>query len=224
LTDNADGRICDWFSFAERVTIFISLVQITFMKKSLVIFLLILSVPGFCQQVKLVEGDLSALKDQSSIGQDFTYENMMIGNGEITESEYIKKKKDEFNTKEAGRGDRWEKEWVADRKQRFEPKFIELFEKYSRLKTDNRAKYTLIFNTTRTEPGWVGVGIIRKNARIDGEAFIVETANRKNVIAKLTVTNAPGWGGMGYDYDTGLRIQEAYAKSGKELGARIRKK
>jgi hypothetical protein len=28
---------------------------------------------------------------------------------------------------------------------------------------------------------------------------------------------------MGYDYETGARLQEAYAKAGKELGAYIRK-
>jgi hypothetical protein len=194
------------------------------MKKFLPIILLIISIPCFCQQVKLIEGDLSALKDQSSIGLEFTYENMLIGDGRITEPDYIKKKKEEFDKKEEGRGDKWEKAWLADRRERFEPKFTELFEKYSKRRTDKDSKYTLTFNTTRTEPGWVGVGIIRKSARIDGEAFIVETANRKNVIAKLTITNAPGAGGMGYDYDTGLRIQEAYAKSGKEIARLMKKK
>lgn len=193
------------------------------MKKAFILILLISSIHSFAQEVKVVQGDLSALKGQSSMALQFTYKDMVIGDDRIKEPDYIKKKKEEFNSKEAGRGDTWEKAWIADRTQRFEPKFIELFEKYSKMENKKDSKYTLIFNTSRTEPGWVGVGIIRKNARIDGEAVIVETANPKNVIAKLTVTNAPGFGGMGYDYDTGLRIQEAYAKSGKEIGKRVRK-
>lgn len=193
------------------------------MKNAFFIILLFVSITCFSQAVKLVEGDLKALKGQTSMNLEFTYENMVIGDDKIKEPDYVSKKKEEFNNKEAGRGNKWEQSWIDDRKNRFEPKFVELFEKYSRMKNTSDSKYTLIFNTTRTEPGWVGVGIIRKNARIDGEAVIVETANRGNVIAKLTVTNAPGFGGMGYDYDTGLRIQEAYAKSGKELGRTVKK-
>jgi hypothetical protein len=37
----------------------------------------------------------------------------------------------------------------------------------------------------------------------------------------LTIVNAPGQDAMGFDYDTGLRLQEAYAKSGKEIGKLI---
>jgi hypothetical protein len=194
------------------------------MKNSLIVFLLIFSLPSFSQAVKVVEGDLKPLKGESTIRVEFTYDNMVIGDDRTPEADYKKKKKQDLNAKEAGRGDSWEKAWVDDRKERFEPKFKELFEKYSKKQIDSNAKYTLIFNTTRTEPGWVGVGLVRRSARIDGEVYIVETANRKNVIAKLLVDNAPGAGGMGYDYDTGLRIQEAYAKSGKELGRVIGKK
>jgi hypothetical protein len=194
------------------------------MKKNLVFILFVLATPGFSQGVKLIEGDLKPLKGESSIRLEFTYDNMVIGDEQTPEADYKKKKKAELNAKEAGRGDSWEKSWIADRTQRFEPKFKELFEKYSKKKVDSNAKYTLIFNTTRTEPGWVGVGIIRRSARIDGEVLIVESANKKNVIAKLAVINAPGAGGMGYDYDTGLRIQEAYAKSGKEVGKLVGKK
>jgi hypothetical protein len=38
------------------------------------------------------------------------------------------------------------------------------------------------------------------------------------------MTGVPGRGAMGNDYDTGFRIQEAYAKCGKETGAFLAKK
>jgi hypothetical protein len=172
---------------------------------------------AFSQKVKVVQGDLKALKGQTTIRLEFTYDNMTIGKDELTEADYIARKKSEFDKKEAGRGDKWEKAWVSDRKERFEPNFTELFEKHSRLKINNDSKYTLIFHTTRTEPGW-NVGVMRAPARIDGEAILVETGKPTNVIAKITVTNAPGRDVMGYDFETGVRLQEAYAKSGKEVG------
>lgn len=178
---------------------------------------------GMAQTVKLVEGDLKPLKGESSIALKFKYDNMTIGDDGQSEAEYIKKKKGDLNAKEAGRGDKWEQAWFDDRESRFEPKFRELFTKHSKLQVNDNAKYTLVFNTTRTEPGWLATGIIRKNARIDGEVLIVESADPSKVIAKLQVVNAPGQAATGLDWDTGLRIQEAYAKSGKEVGRLIAK-
>ena len=189
------------------------------MKRLLLISFLAISCTTFAQRLKVVEGSLSPLKGERNIATTFTYDNMVVGK-EYTEEEYIKRKKEDYDKKEQGRGDKWEKAWVADRKERFEPKFKELFEKHSKLTVADNAKYTLIFHTTRTEPGW-NVGVMRVPARIDGEIMIVETSDPGNVIARLTIVNAPGQDAWGYDYDTGLRLQEAYAKSGKEIGKLI---
>lgn len=59
---------------------------------------------------------------------------------------------------------------------------------------------------------------MRKNAVIDGEVWIVETANPSNIVAKITVDKALGRTFGGYDFDTGGRIMEAYADAGKALG------
>ena len=40
----------------------------------------------------------------------------------------------------------------------------------------------------------------------------------------MKVLNAPGTTFMGYDFDTGLRISEAYAKAGKEIAGYLAKK
>ena len=194
------------------------------MKNVLTIVLLSISILGYSQTVNLVQGDLKPLNDQSSLNLEFTYDGMTVGEEGLSEADYIKRKKEDYDKKEPGRGDRWEESWIADRNNRFEPKFKELFEKYAKKGVNANSKYTLIFHTTRTEPGWLATGLIRKSARIDGEVFVVETANRQNVIAQLSVINARGAGAMGYDYDTGLRIQEAYSKSGKEIAKLIVKK
>jgi hypothetical protein len=66
------------------------------------------------------------------------------------------------------------------------------------------------------------VYVTRKNATINAEAWIVETASQK-VIAKISVEKVPGRTFGGNDYDTGIRITECYADAGKHLGKFIKK-
>lgn len=115
----------------------------------------------------------------------------------------------------------WALAWVGDRKARYEPKFNELLTEngYSVSAT---AKYTLLINTIATEPGY-NVYVSKKNAEIDMEVVVVETADKSKVVAKISVMNAPGrtfWGG---DLDTGVRIQECYATAGKYLAKFLKK-
>ncbi len=180
------------------------------------------SIQAHAQHIKLTEGSLDALKDEKSIHTEFTYDNMRVGRYD-KEEDYVNDKKNDYNKKEAGKGDTWAKNWVGDRKYRFEPKFNELFEKYSEKSTAGNAKYTLIFNTSFTEPGF-NIGITRKSAYINGEILIVETADKNKVIAKLTIEKAPGNAFWGNDYDTGERLAEAYAAAGKALGKFIKSK
>src|SRR5688572_3658798 len=126
---------------------------------------LLFSIITKAQKLKLTEGDLSAVKDETAMNFEFTYDNMSVGKFD-NEKDYIQKKTDEYNKKEPGRGDAWAKSWVADRQARFEPKFIELFTKASDMSESKNAKYTLIFKTTSTEPGF-NIYITRKNAKID---------------------------------------------------------
>lgn len=192
------------------------------MKKILFVMLLCLSVSGFAQKIKLTDGNLTPLKGEKSLNTEFTYDNMAVGKYK-TEEEYVNKKKGEYNEKEAGKGDNWSKAWVDDRKERFEPQYRELFSKQSDMSTvDANAKYTMIVHTTFTEVGY-NIGISSMPAFINLEVKIVETANRSNVIATITVTKAPGRTAMGYDFETGARLQEAYAKAGKEVGNFIAK-
>lgn len=189
------------------------------MKKTLFFLFLVITSAATAQRIEITQGSLELLKDQSVINVEFTYDNMIVGK-DLTEAQYIERKKTEYNKKEAGRGDTWEQAWYNDRTQRFEPQFIELFQKHGERAVNADGKYTIIFHTTRTEPGF-NVGVVRNPAQIDAEVMIVESAKRDNVIARISIYKAPGGGAMGYDFDSGFRIQEAYAKSGKELGQLI---
>lgn len=193
-----------------------------FLKKAIILFAVsFISLNIYAQRIRVLEGKVPDLKNEKSVNTEFTYDNIGVGKYD-KEADYIKTKTDEYNKKEAGRGDSWAKKWVEDRKLRYEPKFDELFTKYSGLTIDNNARYTLIFHTIFMEPGF-NIGITRKNAFINGEVLIVETADKNKVIAKLSVDKAPGNSFWGNDYDTGERLSETYATAGKALGKFLKK-
>jgi hypothetical protein len=182
---------------------------------AIIIALLSIATISNAQKIKIVDGDPSILKDQTSIAFKFTYDNMAIGKFENGQ-DYIDKKTAEYNAKQAGKGDRWAKEWVTNRAARYEPKFIDLFLKYSLMSEKDDAKYTIIFHTSFTEAGY-NVYISRHNAEINGEAMIVETAHPDKVLATISVEKAPGRTYGGDDYDSGTRIAESYADAAKYL-------
>jgi hypothetical protein len=181
---------------------------------------------SFAQKLKLNSGELAFLKGQSTINVQYDYADMSVGKYD-REEDYVTDKVNDYNKKEAGKGDEWKKNWVADRTERYEPKFEELMNKElekNGVKFGNYpdAEYTLILRTTFTEPGF-NVGVARKNAYTDLEAVFIPTGSTKEMAA-ISIENSPGRGGMGYDFDSGFRIQESYAKAGKELAQFLKKK
>lgn len=172
-------------------------------------------------KIVLKSGNLSVLKSEKTIKVLFEYSNMTVGK-KLTEEEYVNKKVSENNAKEQGTGDKWKAGWINARKERYQPKFIELFNKESaenmRTISENvsDAKYTLIVKTVYTEPGF-NIGIVRERSRVDFIFLVVETSNHANVVAELFAESVPGGQAMGYDFDAGSRITESYAKGAKML-------
>jgi hypothetical protein len=202
---------------------------------TLLSFILLIAARGFGQKVKLEEGDLSPLKTEKTLAFAFTYDSMMIGSsghhppgpghahGQQTEAEYVAKHTEDYNKKSPGKGDEWAKAWKDDRETLYEPGFTKEFEKYGGFQPDPKSKYTLIFKTTNTEPGF-NIGIMRHNAEISGVAWIVETSNKSHVIAKISVINSPGGSFFESDYATDERISTAYSEAGRGLGYFIKGK
>lgn len=167
------------------------------------------------QKIKLKSGDAKVLDDQKLINIEFTYDkDLKIG--KLSEADYIKKRKEEAGKKDPAKGDEWENKWKEERSSTYEPKFIKLFTEHSDLTESPSAKYTIIFNTTFIEPGF-NVGVASKPAYINGVAFIVETKNKNNIIAEISIDNAKGIMPMGTDFASSWRIGESYARAGREL-------
>ncbi|MBT3208328.1 MAG: hypothetical protein HN704_02540 [Bacteroidetes bacterium] len=180
------------------------------------------------QKIKVVSGNLDQLKGQKEFFILYDYSSMGVGKFE-KEEDYLKKKVSDYNKKERGKGDRWKKAWINDREYRFQPKFEQLINKYLKsskvyVSEENAdAKYTMIVKTTFTEPGF-NVYVTRKPAVINVIIDIVETKNPENVVVSISSKNNKGTALGMNDMDTGVRITEAYAKCGKEIGKYLSKK
>lgn len=181
---------------------------------------------SFAQRgVDLRSGDVSVLSGEKTVNVQYDYSEFGVGKF-ATEKEYLDKKSAEYNAKEPGKGDEWKKNWVADRKNRYEPKFEELFNKGMegkglKAESGSGAKYTFIVHTTYVEPGF-NVGVMRKNAYLNYKVDLVETGGKKTV-AEIILSNVAGGQFGGFDYDSGTRIAESYAKAGKLLAAFLEK-
>jgi len=174
------------------------------------------SIIGFAQEVDINKGDLSILKGETTINIEFTYEKMSVGDFS-KEADYIKKRIEELNAKEPGSGDKWAIEWEEQKKSYFGDKFILGFTKQNKMTISKDAKYTLIFNTRALEPGYQ-VGISKRNAGVDGNVTLVETAKRDKKLAVLYVERAPETKWRGAAFDAKSRIGDAYFMDGQKVG------
>ncbi|MCG9910028.1 MAG: hypothetical protein MH137_01900 [Flavobacteriales bacterium] len=176
------------------------------------------------QKIKLVSGKLGFLKSEKSIAIEYDYSQMGVGKFK-SEQDYLDKKSDEYNKKEPGKGDQWKQAWKNDRASRFQPKFEELLNKNTEKLGPvfgggaSGTPVVMVVKTTYTEPGY-NIAISRAPAMINLEITFKQNGAEA---AKITLKGAPGATFGGYDFDTGLRIGEAYAKAGKELGKFITK-
>lgn len=174
------------------------------------------------QNLKLTSGSLEVLKGEKNLNLEYSYDGLTVG--KLPEPTYVDEKVAEYNRKEAGKGDQWLASWKGDRERRFQPKFEELLNKqFTERKVDFQAgkhpeaRFTLVLKTTMLEPGF-NVAVMRRPAAVSTEAAVYETKDRSKPLALITILKAPGQDAMGYDFDTGQRLMEGYAKTGKELG------
>jgi len=169
-------------------------------------------VAGYAYQI--LEGATKTIKSED-INVVFTYDNLLIG--KMPAAEYMKREADERNKKEAGSGDKWVEKWKADRDSRFEPAFIEAFNKYekknygTKLGKNSKAKYTMTVNVDMIEYGDVS-GLIKPRMKL---TITVTEAATGSVVLKMTtpkpiVTQPSGTAA----YDAGYRVQFTYMYSG----------
>lgn len=184
------------------------------------------AVSASAQKIVQESGDVKMLAGQTKLMVEYDFKDLDIGK-EGSEADYLKKKKDDLNAKEAGKGDKFVEGWERNKEDRYEPKFEELFNKEMdgkmNLSTANKdAKYKLIVKTLTLYPGF-NVGVMKYPAYVSFEFIIVETANPGKELAKMQLQKVAGSQAMGMDFDAGSRLVESYAKAGRILGKYIEK-
>ncbi|TSA25676.1 MAG: hypothetical protein D4R67_09615 [Bacteroidetes bacterium] len=177
----------------------------------------------FAQKIK--SGSFAALQGQTVVNLEYDYSNMAVGKFK-KEADYVAKRTADMNKKEAGSGDTWAQAWVNDRSARFHPMFEKNFNGnadkcgLTGKEAASDAKYTLIIRTIFTEPGF-NVGVTRQNAYINMLVDLVETADPGKVLGSIEYKNVQSVNMMGYDFDTGGRIQSCYDRAGDKIANTI---
>ena len=199
------------------------------MKKQLTIILLVFcSTIMVAQKAKVQEGDWKNLKGITKYNLEFDYSNLEIPKYDNEEA-FLKDKMAKRDEKNPGSGEKFKASWFADREDRYEPKFIESFNKRwknNEVQVANNfpdAEYTMKVHTTFMYAGY-NVGVVRKNSKINATISVYKNDAPDTVIFSVEYTRAEGNGAFGNDYDSGYRISEAYAKLSKTLAAHIKKK
>ena len=183
---------------------------------SFTIALLFVTTLAMGQRVKERWGNFNAMQGLTKFNVKYDYSDILVGT--VPEKEYVEDKKQKMNDEEAGTGDKWAAQWVADRAAYYEPEFEKEFNHYGKIKVGNYPgeKFTLVFKPGIIQPG-VNFRMARKNAYMDAEIWIVETNKPSRVYARLTCENCPGITGYVTDQGHGRRLQVAYGIAGREL-------
>jgi hypothetical protein len=199
------------------------------MKKQLsLIVVLLCSTFVFAQKSKVEEGDWKNLKGIANYNLVFDYSDLEIPKYKSEEA-FLKDKMDKREDKKKGDGERFKKSWFADRENRYEPKFIESFNKRwknNEVQVDKDltdAEYTMKIHTTFMYAGY-NVGVMRQNSKIDARLTVYKNDNPSAILFQVKYTKAEGNGAFGNDYDSGYRISEAYAKLAKTFASNLSKK
>jgi hypothetical protein len=175
--------------------------------------------------VAINSGDVAGLKGVTNVNIVYDYSKTGVG-AFRNEGDYLKKKEDDFK-KDPGKFDKFKASWYNSRKERFEPKFLEMFNKMgekSGMRATNYssdAPVTLKIETVFIEPG-MNIGIARQPAYIDIECTFMDKNGKE--IVKYFIKNSVGASAMGFDYDAGSRLVESYAKGAKMLMKDVNKK
>lgn len=209
------------------------------MKRLVILLLIVLLIPvaGISQfhsmedvvdvpkkEMKILSGNPKYFKKTFNYFIQFDYSDLKIGGyeNEIAYIEYMREDA-ELRRKSA---DDWENKWFSDRKSIFEPKFLEMFHKY--------ATYNTILDTTdknqdfvlKLHTQFIEIGYNQNFKKSPTYINVLVTISDKNSIEEPLVISMKYLIGneVMNSYSDGFRrIEEAYAKCGKELAKYMRK-
>lgn len=168
--------------------------------------------------IAINSGDVAGLKGVTAVNIIYDYSKMGVG-GFKNEVDYLKKKEDDYK-KDPQKFEKFKKGWFGARKERYEPRFQELFNKVGAKVGMTGTNYatngpvTLKVETVFTEPGY-NVGVSKMPSFVDFECTFLDKDGKE--IVRYYIKNSVGSQAMGFDFDAGSRLTESYAKAAKLL-------
>lgn len=199
------------------------------MKKTTVLFFLFLvSTVSFGQRFDILSGQLENLKEISEYNITFDYKDLQV-NGFDSEQAYldekIEKRKNYDNGKDlSGKAEKFEKDWYADRQNKYEPAFIDYFNKRFEngeitVGKNSDAKYTMNIKTLWIYPGYELAQV--EPAKISAVITISETANPSNILLAIKFDKSIG---IVKDHrEQGDRIAGAYERLAKNFVIQLKR-
>jgi hypothetical protein len=198
------------------------------MEKKFLFILFILSFQLYSQRYEVLTGKLSNLKGISKFNVTFDYTNQQV-NGFDSEEAYLKekieKRKQYDNGKDLnGKAFQFEKDWYDDRQNKYEPAFIDYFNKKFEkgeviVKKNSEAKYTMNIKTLWIYPGYELAQV--EPAKISAVITISETINPSNILLSIKFEKAIG---IVKDHrQQGDRIAGAYERLAKNFVIQLKR-
>ena len=176
------------------------------------------------QEIEILSGSAKYFKKASCYFIQFDYSDLKIG-GYENEAAYIAYMREDAELRRKS-ADEWEQKWFDDRKTVFEPKFLELYDKYagSKIKLDQKTKEQKFVLKLHTQ--FIEIGFNRNFKESPTYINVIVTISDKNsteeplVISMKYVIGKEAMSSYSADF---RRIEEAYAKCGKELARYMKK-
>ena len=179
-------------------------------KFSFIFIVVILFATHLRAQVYIEFGSLNFLKEDTTLNVIYNYDNLQVG--DLTEEEYIAKRKDDSN------GHVWLASWLGNRTQLYQPSFQKYLNRKLRKcnfnvhPSKNLASYTILVKTRFIEPGFWAYRVSMPSQVVIEFSFFKNT----DPTTVLAVLKAPPFKGVGFD--PASRIQSAYINAGNALG------
>ena len=195
------------------------------MKNLLLLLLFFACAEASAQRFTVLSGKLENLKGIAAYNITFDYKGLEV-NGFASEAAYLEEKVGKRQNYSDGgqKAQKFEQDWYADREGKYEPAFIEYFNKRFekgevKVLRDPSQKYTMTVKTTWVYPGYALAQV--EPAKISAVITIAETANPANVLVALEFDKSIGV--VKDKRDQGDRIAGAYERLAKNLTIQLKR-
>jgi hypothetical protein len=170
------------------------------------------------QKIMILSGNPDAFKKAGSFHVTFNYTDLKVGSYD-NEQAYISYMMDDAEKRKKGSSEAWLKKWYSNRDTVFQPKFMELFSKYgsSKFKADTISRDQQYMLNLHTQ--FVAIGFNKNFTKSPTYINAIVTIKGSSNVDPLVISMEYIVGDEAFSsYSPDFRrIEEAYAKCGKEL-------